>query len=257
MSIELSVVIPVYCNQATLPELHARLRGVLECRVMRYEMIFVDDSSPDDARGVMRDLAMRDPHVTCLSLIANSGQNLAVLAGIAHARGEVVVVMDADLQDPPEAIPRLLAALQAPVAAVFAGRQGHYESRVRLMSSRLFKRLLHLLSARRLPPNAGLFVAIRRELAEHLLAQHARNPYVLQLMAACRMSMIAIPAERSPRMAGVSAYSHRMRLQLAMRALWRASGLARMADSAAPEVRVAALALVGETFGARYGREAA
>lgn len=257
MSIDVSVVIPVYGNQATLPELHSRLAAVLKRCTGRYEIIFVDDSSPDDSRTVLRELAARDEHVACVVLGANHGQNRAVLAGLTYAGGTAVVVMDADLQDPPEAIPRLLAALRPPVGAVFAGRRGRYESRLRLASSWLFKRLLHLRSGGRLPLDAGLFVAIRRELADRLLALPANNPYVLQLLAACRMPMLSIPVERAPRTEGVSAYTHRSRLRLAVSALYGVPEPRRPDDPQAPPVSRVAQALVGETFGARFGKEAA
>jgi polyisoprenyl-phosphate glycosyltransferase len=244
MAIEVSVVVPVYRNEATLRELHARLTTVLKSCTSDYEIIFVDDCSPDGSRAVLRDLATHDRHVICVTLKANQGQNQAVLVGLAHAAGAVAIVMDADLQDPPEAIPRLLAALKPPLGAVFAGRRGRYEGRMRLATSWLFKHILHLRSGGRLPHDAGLFVAMRRELIDRLLALRANNPYVLRLLASCRMPMISLPVERAPRAEGESAYTHRMRLRLAARALF---GPSRQKSNGPLEVvRPAALALVAE-----------
>ena len=123
----------------------ARLRRAVSGH--SYELLFVDDASPDHAHAVIRRLAGQDPRVCGIVLAENVGQNSAVLAGLAHARGTTVAVMDGDLQDPPEAVPALLEALERHGAdAVFAARRGHYETLPRLATGRLLKRTLWALT---------------------------------------------------------------------------------------------------------------
>ena len=213
---DISVVLPVYRNRAALGELYRRLTLVLE-PLAPYELIFCDDACPDDSLAVLRSLAAADERVAVLALSENVGQNRAVLIGLAYARGQVVIAMDADLQDPPQAIPGLVAALSGETAAVFAGRRGTYQSAGRMLGSRVFKRLLHALSHGQLPVDAGLFVAMRREMVERLLSYRAPQPYVLGLMARTGLPMISLPVERAP--ARRSGYSLRARIQVAIRAL--------------------------------------
>ena len=120
-----SVVVPVYRNAATLRELHARLGDALP-ELDRRELIFVNDGCDDGSGVVLGELAQADRTVVVVELEANRGQHTAVLAGLERSRGEWTVVLDADLQDPPEAIPALLAAAAAETDAVFAGRRGGY-----------------------------------------------------------------------------------------------------------------------------------
>ncbi len=218
----LSIVVPVYTNSSTLIELHRRLTHALQGVTDSYEILFIDDACPAGSIRVLRELGARDMHVTALQLAHNVGQNRAVLTGLAHARGDVAVVLDADLQDPPEAIPALLAVLTDDVAAVFAGRRGRYEARGRHVSSWLFKRLLHLLSGRRIPADAGLFVAMRREMIDRLLAFDVPQPYVVGLMGQTRLPLRSIPVVRHTNDERVSAYTPWKRLTLASRALRQA-----------------------------------
>lgn len=225
---ELSVVVPVYRNGATLAELHGRLRAVLET-LAPFEVLFVDDGCPEDSRTVLERLAGEDPRVAVLVLERNVGQHRAILAGLAHARGEWVVVMDGDLQDPPEAIPELLQGAATGARAVFAGRRGAYESTGRLATSRLFKWLLHRLCG--VPLDAGIFVALHRSLVRRLLELGGPRPFVVAMIGCTGLPSVSVPVSRVPRPIGVSAYSGWGRLMSAGSALiwlvlWR-TGLIR------------------------------
>jgi glycosyltransferase involved in cell wall biosynthesis len=222
VSPEISIVLPVYRNGPVLPELQQQLTAVLEGQAVPYEILYVDDACPEDSLAVLRHLAAADERVAVLALARNVGQNRALLIGLAYARGQAVVLMDADLQDPPAAIPQLLERLQQGPAAVFAGRRGPYESRGRLATSRLIKGLLHLLTLGRLPADAGLFVAMRREMVEWLLAYNLPEPYLLGLMARSGLPLVSLPVERAP--ASRSSYTVEMRLRLALRALATVAG---------------------------------
>lgn len=220
--VELSVVVPVYRNAETLSELHRRLSQVVNGMEISCELIFVDDACPDGSRDVLEALACTDPRVAVLSMARNVGQHRAVLAGLAASQGEVAIIMDADLQDPPEAIPALLATLAQGFGAVFAGRRGRYESSMRLLTSRLFKYLLHLCA--RVPSDAGLFVAVSREMMTRLLAVSEPNPFVTGMIGFTGMTTTSIPVHRGVRLHGRSAYSGLERLRIGVRTLvWAAS----------------------------------
>ncbi len=212
----LSVVIPIFRNEKTIEDLVARLARSLATTPGGFEMIFVDDASPDASAAILERAAARDPRISVLHLFRNVGQHRAVMVGLAHARGSWVVVMDGDLQDPPEAIPALLA-VDPPADAVFAGRRGSYESRSRLLTSRMFKRTLAILT--RLPPDAGMFVALDRPMVERLLAMGGSAPFVPAMIGCSGLSLASVPVERAPRASGVSSYTNGARVRAALRAL--------------------------------------
>lgn len=234
---EVSVVVPVYRNAATLAALHGRLRAVLE-PLAPFEVLFVDDCCPEGSRAVLERLATEDPCVAALLLDRNVGQHRAVLAGLACARGEWVVVMDGDLQDPPEAIPDLLRAADGGARAVFAGRRGAYESAGRLATSRLFKRLLHWLCG--VPADAGLFVLLHRSLVRRLLELGGPRPFVLAMIGCTGLPSVSVPISRVPRPSGASSYSGWGRLASAASALlWLALWRTRLIRPGSPLPRPA------------------
>ena len=208
---DVTVVLPVYRNRDTLRELHCRLRQVFETGRINYEIIFVNDACPEGSLVVLEELTWDDPRVAVLVLEHNTGQHRAVLTGLRFARGKMMVVLDADLQDPPEAIPVLLAKMKEGLDAVFAGRCGRYESPFRLITSRLFKELLHLLCG--VPANAGMFFAISRQMVDRLLAMNEPHPFVVAMIGCTGLSMASVPVVRSCRPAGCSAYSSWKRLK--------------------------------------------
>jgi glycosyltransferase involved in cell wall biosynthesis len=236
-----SIVVPVYRNAETLQELHRRICKVFETLQLSFEVLFVDDACPAGSLTVLESLAKSDSRVAVLVLERNAGQHRAVLAGLAHARGKWSVVMDADLQDPPEAIPDLLAKGQEGFAAVFAGRRGQYESPLRLFTSRLFKSLLHLLCG--VPADAGFFVALNRPMLERLLILNGPHPSLAAMIGCAGLPLTSIPVKRSQRIGGSSAYSFRGRLTSGWRAIiwvlaWKSRFLRRMSNCNAKNVPV-------------------
>ncbi|MCK5603112.1 glycosyltransferase family 2 protein [Candidatus Pacearchaeota archaeon] len=206
-----SIVISVYQNRETLHELYHRLRQVFQSQELSYEIIFVDDASPDGSLAILEELARGDSQVGVLVLERNVGQQQAVLVGLRYASGKCVVVMDADLQDPPEAIPDLLDKLQEGPAAVFAGKRGQYESAFRLFTSRLFRKLRHLLCG--VPEDAGIFVAINTQMVKHLLAFNTHHPFIVAMIGCTKLSLVSIPVVRAQRPSGISAYNFWGRLK--------------------------------------------
>lgn len=211
---ELSVVVPVHGNAATLPELHRRIRAAAGS--LRLQLVLVDDASPDRSRQAIAGLAERDPGVEPVLLERNVGQHAAVIEGLRRARGTSTVVLDADLQDPPEAIPELLGAAGGGVDVVFAGRRGRYESRLRLLTSRLFKRTLAVATG--VPPDAGMFFVANRSAVDALLRMNGAPPFVVAMIGRAGLRTRSIPVERQPAR-GASSYTAAMRVRSAMRGL--------------------------------------
>jgi glycosyltransferase involved in cell wall biosynthesis len=211
---ELSVIAPAYRNAGTLQELHRRVKSAVGGPGL--QLILVDDASPDDSRQVISELAARDPDVEPIFLSRNVGQHAAVLEGMRRARGPWTVVMDADLQDPPEAIPALLQAAGDDVDVVFAGRRGRYESRLRLLTSRLFKRTLAVATG--LPADAGMFFVANRHSVKVLTTMKGATPFVVAMIGRSGLRTRSIPVQRDRAPAG-SSYTPVMRLRSAIRGL--------------------------------------
>lgn len=214
-TVAVSVVAPAYLNAATLPALVERIETALGTS-RPLEILVVDDASPDATRHVLGRLVGERPVLGALGLAANVGQQAAILEGLARCHGDALVVLDADLQDPPEAIPALLAALgEAP--AVFAGRRGRYESLPRHVSSWGFKALQAAIAG--VPRDAGLCFALRRELAAELVELAGEPPALVPLIGALAPGSPSVAVNRDRRTAGRSAYRGAMRWRAATRIL--------------------------------------
>lgn len=213
MSEPVAVIAPLYRTAAVLEELVSRLRAAVpEARVL-----LVDDGCPEGSGAVALGLAARDEAVTVVRHERNRGQQEAVRTGLRATAGCTRVVMDADLQDPPEAVPRLLVALRAQdVAAVFAGRRGAYEGPVRRAGGVVHRGLLHV--ALGLPFDAGGFVALRDRCAQAVLALDG-PPQLVAMIGRTGMPTASVPVARRPRPEGSSTIGTRGRLRHAAAAL--------------------------------------
>jgi hypothetical protein len=224
---DLSVVVPVYDNAETLAELATRVAAVAAGAGLAHELILVDDASRDGSAAVAARLASERAEVGVIVLAKNVGQHRAVMEGLSYTQGRWVVVMDADLQDPPETIPELLEKAHQGYEAVFAARRGRYESVTRLITSRLFKTLLHLVA--RVPRDAGMFMLLNRRLVDRLCASSPARPWVVAMVGLAGALIGSVPIRRQPRPVGVSGYSPGMRLWAGLRAIrfavaWRWGG---------------------------------
>lgn len=218
----ISVVLPVYLNRPQLPELHARLKTALGPLTDPYELVFVDDKGGDGSLEWLRACRAGDPCVRVVEMPHNTGQHRAVLAGLAAARGEVVVVMDADLQDPPEALPDLVGALRPGVDVAFARRAARHQSRGRHVTGRLFKHFLRALAGSRIPAGTGMFFAASRPAVDAALALSAGARYVPLLFDQSGARMTAVEVVKESRSDSPSAYTAARRLRLAAGALRQA-----------------------------------
>lgn len=212
---QVTILVPVYRNAATLRSLYDQVRAAVAEVNASARFVFVDDAGGDGSLDIIRGLAQSDPDLVLVVNRSNCGQQRAIRKGLAHAAGQDVIVMDADLQDPPSAIPQMLTTLwDSGADAVFATRVGAYQSRFRMASSHLYRALVCRMAA--LPRGAGGFVALRGELAARLVAS-GNSRFHLAGMIGCHATTIeSISVRRNHRTAGRSAYTGRMRLTTAL-----------------------------------------
>ena len=215
---DISIVIPVYRNAPTLVELTRRLIKTMAQTGQDFEIIFVDDHSPDESLQILRSLAQADSRISALILSENVGQNKALLIGLNWARGNQVACLDADLQDPPEALLDLLAISTKGFPVVFAGRCGQYETADRLFTSRIFKNLMHVICG--IPSDAGSYVLMHTSIAHQLTSLYAPVPYLVGMIGCLGNPMASIPVKRSTREQGNSAYSSLKRFKIGINAVW-------------------------------------
>lgn len=200
-----SVVTAVYRNADTIEELLARVSAVLDGASIPFEMTFVDDACPAGSGAVLARIGVAEPRVRVVTNPARRGQDLSLLAGLGCCVCRLAVLMDADLQDPPEAIPTLLQRLEDGGSdVIFAGRRGAYESAGRLATSFLYKRLMALLTD--LPPDAGLFVALNRHAIDAVVGRQRAGPWLLPRLGTSGLRLATVPVERAPRPRGCSAF---------------------------------------------------
>jgi dolichol-phosphate mannosyltransferase len=211
----ISVVAPVFNEHGTLAELHRRLTATL-AELGPYEIVLVDDGSSDGSWERLLELAASDRHLRLLRLSRNFGHQAALSAGLDAARGEAIVLMDADLQDPPEVIPQLVAKWREGfdvVYAVRANREG--EPRLRLASISLFYGLLHRITATSIPQNAGDFRLLSRRAADAIAAMPERARFLRGMTSWIGYRQTGVPYRREARYAGESKYPARKLVRLA------------------------------------------
>ncbi len=208
------MVVPVYRNAPTLAQLCDQLKAALIPLGSSFELLFVNDGSTDNSAEILARLAREHDEVTVLDLSRNMGQQIAILCGLAEASGRSCAVMDADLQDPPSALPLLLAARGPSVQAVFAGRRGRSASFGRHITSGLFRNLLHLLTG--LPHDAGMFVVMERELVDGVLGFPTEHPWITSMIGCLGASCAIVPVKRMSRPIGRSSYTSLARVRAAI-----------------------------------------
>jgi undecaprenyl-phosphate 4-deoxy-4-formamido-L-arabinose transferase len=202
-----SVVIPVYNETANLPALWRRLDPVLAKSKRDYEVIFVDDGSTDMSLTVLRDLADRDTHVRVVELARNFGQHSAILAGFRHCRGDIVVTLDADLQNPPEEIPRLIAAIEAGNDVVGGWREERQDRGYRRMASRLHNHLTSMIVGVPMHDYGCMLRAYRRHIVDTVVECDEKAAFVPALANSFAKRVAEIPVGHAERAAGESKYS--------------------------------------------------
>jgi len=212
----LSVAIPIHNEESVLPELLTRLMGVLDkVQGGPHELLFVDDGSTDGTLALLEEAAQRDTRIMVLSLSRNFGHQAALTAALDHVTGDATVLMDGDLQDEPESIPRLLEKFFEGYDVVYAQRTRRKEAWPLRLSYYVFYRLMARLSDMKLPLDAGDFALMSRRVVEHLQRLQEHHRYLRGLRSWVGFRQIGIPVERSQRHSGRSKYSVFRLLKLA------------------------------------------
>ncbi len=202
----LSVVIPVYRSEETILLLAERLQAVLETCDGGYEIICIDDHSPDETWAALEVWAKQCPSLRCIKLRRNAGQHNAILCGFSHVRGDIVVTMDDDLQNPPEEIPKLVHAIERGYDVAIGSYETKQHAAVRNTSGGLIDRIQRLMFG--LPRNFQLtsFRAIRGDIVHAVANQTSTFPYITSMILAHSGSYINVPVRHDARPKGVSNY---------------------------------------------------
>lgn len=215
-----SLIIPIYNEEETIPELYRRVSDVMDSLDDSVELILINDGSPDRSLKLMRELQERDARVCYISFARNFGHQAAVTAGLNFARGQVIVVLDADLQDPPELIPKMIESWQAGYHVVYAQRtKRKKESWFKRLTAYVFYRLLRQLADVDIPADTGDFCLMDRQVVDLLNSMPERNRYIRGLRAWIGFRQTAVKFERDPRFAGEVKYTFKKSLALAINSL--------------------------------------
>ncbi len=213
----LSVIVPCYNEEAVIETCHGRLSAVLAGTGTGHEIVYVDDGSRDGTLPILHTLQAADPHVVIVELSRNFGHQLAVSAGLEVARGEAVAIIDADLQDPPELIPRMVELWRGGAQVVYgvrADRAG--ESNFKLWTAKAFYRIINRLSDVEIPLDTGDFRLLDRKIVEVLLQMPERQRLLRAMCSWTGFRQVGLPYRRAPRLAGETKYPLGKMLNLAL-----------------------------------------
>jgi polyisoprenyl-phosphate glycosyltransferase len=217
---EYSLVVPIYNESENIPELYRRVSVVMDSLPEQGELILVNDGSRDRSLEMLRDLHEQDQRVCYLSLARNFGHQIAVTAGLQFARGQAVIILDADLQDPPELIPQFLERWQEGYEVVYAQRtRRQKESWFKRLCAYGFYRLLKTLADVEIPADTGDFCLLDRRVVDLLNTMPERNRYIRGLRSWVGFRQTALLFDRDPRHAGDVKYTFSKSLRLAFNGL--------------------------------------
>ncbi|MBK8015288.1 MAG: glycosyltransferase family 2 protein [Betaproteobacteria bacterium] len=205
----LSVVVPCYNEQEVLPEFHRRLAAVLDQLGMPREIVYVNDGSTDGTLRLMRDLQSAHPEVAVVDLSRNFGKEVAMTAGLDACCGDAVVVIDADLQDPPEVIPQLVAEWRAGYDMVYARRESRAgETAFKKATASWFYRIIGKLSRVSIPADTGDFRLLSRRAVDAILQLREQHRFMKGLFAWVGFPQKAVIYKRDPRFAGDTKWNY-------------------------------------------------
>ncbi|MGE0822675.1 MAG: glycosyltransferase family 2 protein [Candidatus Binatia bacterium] len=207
LEIEISVVSPVYQAESCVEELYRRLTATLTPLTAAYEIILVEDCSHDQSWSRITAIAARDAKVRGLQLSRNFGQQLAIAAGLAASRGKIVVVMDCDLQDPPEKIPQLIEEARRGFDIVYTRRLQRTATPFKRLTSRLFFFVMNTISPWFADPGQGSFSVISRTVVNEYLRVVDVHSHYLSILGWLGFRTTRVDVEQEPRFAGQSSYS--------------------------------------------------
>jgi polyisoprenyl-phosphate glycosyltransferase len=204
----LSVVIPCMNEEDVLRETHRCLMAVLQKAPVNFEVVYIDDGSTDSTPDLLRELQIQDAHVRVVRFSRNFGHQVAITAGLEHASGDAVVIIDADLQDPPEVILEFLAKWLDGYDVVYGVRTERAgETAFKLWTARLFYRFISRLSDVAIPLDTGDFRLMDRRAVNALLSMPERDRFVRGMVSWLGFSQVGVPYRRAPRAAGSTKFS--------------------------------------------------
>ena len=203
----ISVVVACYRDGGNVVEMHRRLTVVLSDLAPRYEIIFVNDNSPDNAEELLENIASEDPHVTVISHSRNFGSQMAFTSGMKQSIGDAVILMDGDLQDPPETIRDLVAKWMEGFDVVYGVRERRQEGRLMEAARKSFYRIYRRLSYLDMPLDAGDFSIMSRRVVERILEMPERDRFLRGLRTWVGFRQTGVPYVRAERFAGESTNS--------------------------------------------------
>jgi polyisoprenyl-phosphate glycosyltransferase len=218
MTMLVSLIIPCFNEEKVIRETYDQISSLLVNNAdIEYEFLFIDDGSADDTAGILRDLAIRDSRVRLIIFSRNFGHQAAVSAGLRHCRGTLAVIIDADLQDPPEVIPDMIRQLLAMGSNVVYGvrRRRRGETLFKLLTASLYYRILNQLSEVPLPLSTGDFRVMDRKVINAFNALKENNKYVRGLISWIGFRQTPYYYERNPRFAGSTKYTLKKMLRFA------------------------------------------
>jgi dolichol-phosphate mannosyltransferase len=204
----ISVVAPVYNEEEVLHELYRRVRGVMENTDLTWELVLVDDGSRDRSAAIIAELHEADSRVTGVSFSRNFGFQIAVTAGLDHAQGDAIILTDADLQDPPEVYPDMIAKWREGYDVVYGirtSREG--ETWFKLLTAKLFYRLIYRITSVDIPLDTGDFRLIDRRVVNAIRHMPERNRFLRGMIPWVGYRQTGIQYEREARFAGDSKFS--------------------------------------------------
>lgn len=206
---DISVVIPVFNEESNLPVLYERLVNSVTAISNDYELIFVNDGSKDNSLNIIKELSLKNAQVKYIDFSKNFGHQLAVFAGLENAKGDTIVIIDADLQDPPELIKELYSKMKEGYDVVYAQREQRVgESWHKLMTAKLFYRFINRLSEVSIPLDTGDFRIISKKINDIIVSMPERNKFLRGQIAWAGFNQTFVSYTREERYAGKTNYSY-------------------------------------------------
>lgn len=207
--IHLSVVVPAFNEADVLPEFHRRLGKVLDSQEYITEIIYINDGSTDDTLTIIDRLATQDPRVALVDMSRNFGKEIALTAGLDHANGDAAIIIDADLQDPPELIPELVRVWQEGYDVVYAQRTERAgETWLKKFTAAQFYKLMQLIGRVPVPPDTGDFRLLSRRAINAVRQLREQNRFMKGLFAWIGYPQKSVPYKRQSRHAGSTKWSY-------------------------------------------------
>ncbi len=215
-----SVIAPIYNEQDNLPELYRRVSAVLDSTGETWELILVDDGSRDGSTEIIRTLAQKDVHVRPVIFARNFGHQIAVTAGLDYSRGQAVVIIDADLQDPPELILEMIEKWREGYEVVYAVRaEREGETWFKTFTASFFYRIISRITDVSIPLDTGDFRLIDRKVVNVLNSMRERHRFLRGMSAWVGFKQVGVEYKRAARYAGETKYPFRKMLRLALNAI--------------------------------------